>query len=127
MNIIILSIESEEGCVVQTVFFIIFLALMTYLIASFIRDMMNKRNPNKEEKPSVHSWIIPAIIASLVAHGLVSKEESSELEGLSFAEVEEYLVNHDIFDSSEEMEEWLLNQPEIVGSGDSIFGSLDSF
>jgi hypothetical protein len=110
----------------KTVLFILFLAIMTYLVTSFIKDMMNKGKPNEEEeKPSLNSWIIPAIITSLVVHEMLSKEEAEELEGLSQEEVEEYLVNQDIFDSREEMEDWILSQPELSGTGDSVFGGID--
>jgi hypothetical protein len=88
--------------------------------------MMSKRKPKEEEKPSLHSLIIPAIIASLVVHGLLSNEEASELEDLSLEEIEEYLVNNDVFESPEEMEDWIFDQPELVGSSDSVFGGLDS-
>lgn len=111
----------------KTVLFIVFLAIMTYLVTSFIKDMMNRGKPRaEEEKPALNSWIIPAIITSLVVHGMLSKEEAEELEDLSQEEVEEYLVNQDIFESREEMEDWILSQPELAGTGDSVFGGIDN-
>lgn len=110
----------------KTILFIVFIVIITYLVTAFIRDMMNKGKPKEgEEKPSLNSWIIPAIITSLVVHELLTKEEAEELEGLSQEEVEEYLVNQDIFETREDMEDWILSQPELAGTSDSVFGGID--
>lgn len=109
----------------KTILFIVFLVIMTYLITAFIRDVTNKgKRKDDEEKPSLNSWTIPAIITSLVVHELLTKEEAEDLEGLSQEEVEEYLVNQDIFETQEDMEDWILAQPELAGTGDSVFGGI---
>jgi hypothetical protein len=110
----------------KTVMFGVFLLLMFFLIFIFIRDTLRKGKQNKEvEIPSLHRWIIPAIIASLVAQELLSQEVASELEGSSIEEMEEYLLTNGIFTSKEDIEDWMLTQPELVGFENSQYGGLD--
>jgi hypothetical protein len=110
----------------KTIMFGVFLLLMFSLIFIFIRDTLRKGKQHKEvEIPSLHRWVIPAIIASLVAQELISQEESSEFEGSSMEELEEFLLTNEIFFSKGDLEDWMLTQPELVGFNNSEYGGLD--
>lgn len=112
----------------KTFLFFIFVALMAFLIVQFIRDLMNKeKQETKAEDPALHSLLIPAIIASLITQGLISKETAEELEDFSVLELEEYVVNEGIFESTEDWEDWILHQEEMAAvhnDDDSVFPGL---
>jgi hypothetical protein len=94
------------------------------LFDHYLYQKKKKKDPEEQLQLSLH-LIIPAIVASLVAQGLLPKDESGELESLSLSGIEDYLVTNNIFESKKEVEEWILAQPEIVGNGDSILGGID--
>ncbi len=102
---------------------------MFFLVGMLIFDTLRKgrlRKKKEQEDPSyLFTIIIPAIIASLVAQGLLPKEQEAEIQANSLTDLEHYLIEQQIFESREEIEDWILKQPELVGYGDSIFGYQD--
>jgi|GEM_PF-6762002 len=100
-----------------------FFLIVLVLLVMFMRDALKKKKDNKQEinNDSLFTLIIPAIIASLVAQGLLSKHDQKSLADLSLTDLENYLIDQNIFSSTLEIQDWILQQPELVGFGDSIF------
>ncbi|WP_202076892.1 hypothetical protein [Caldalkalibacillus salinus] len=109
----------------RTFMFVIFVLLITYLVFTFITDVLRKKLKKNTTQADIHGIIIPAIVASLVAHGLISKTESEELDGATFEELEEYLVTHDVFASRVDIKDWIFDQPELVAQ-DGLFDGIDA-
>lgn len=106
---------------------ILSLLFLAGLILVYIIDRRKKDDEQQPKLAEMNQWIVPAIVATLVAHGLISKLQQEELEDLSFDELEAFVLENELFEDEGQFSEWLLEQPELASvGGDSIFGMIDS-
>jgi hypothetical protein len=106
--------------------FVAFLLVMSFLIVMFIIDTLRRGKNSKAEKNDDSlflPWIVTSIVATLVAQQIISKEEAEQLSDATLEEVEDYLLEQDYFEASEDFHSWITSQPELTGMGDSIMGS----
>ncbi|GAA0364359.1 OadG family protein [Bacillus horti] len=112
-----------------TVFMVLFIILFAVLIVSFLRNLLFKRELEEQEElnPLSSSWMVPSVLQSLRTSDILSQDEFETLDGKSYEEVEEYVIQQDYFATRQEFLEWVMQQPDIMGAGDSVFGGIDRF
>lgn len=114
----------------NSAFLILFLLMLIVLVVAFTLNSSSKKTATEAEQPNeitVSPWMAPALLQSLRDAELISATEAESLEGKAFEELESYVIDHNIFESHEELKEWILQQQDLVGNGDSVFGGIDRF
>lgn len=95
------------------IFILVFILIIAILLFFYIRDhLLNKKED--EAKESEKSWIIPIILAALVAQNLMSQNEANELESRTIMELEDELLERNIFESHQDFEQWVRDQSDMA-------------
>lgn len=112
------------------VYLTLFLVLLIGFILFFAFQGVSRSRRAEDSgdvRPKLSAWVALAVLQSLTESELLTKEEVQDLEGRTFEEIEAYVTQQEIFESGEAFRDWVLEQPDIVGSGDSVFGGINRY